>query len=89
MSAPSTCPRCGTARLVTGSTTRVPVRFVANSASFGPLRLGVPIDSWLHACGECGLVFSELSVNDLTDQLSRLADARVKAWLQAKPNRPL
>lgn len=84
----SRCPRCGTARLVAGSS-KEPINFVANSASFGGLRSGVPVNTWFRVCGECGFLFGELAVADLLEQLGRFPDARVKQWLTEKPDRPL
>jgi hypothetical protein len=62
---------------------------VVDSASFTPFRIGVHLDPWLRACGECGLVVVELDAAALNDQLTRFADARTTQWLTEKPNKPL
>ena len=58
-------------------------------SEYSGLRTGVPVNTWFRACGECGFVFSELSVAELIEQLARFPGARVKQWLNEKPDRPL
>jgi hypothetical protein len=81
------CPQCGSKRLVTGSAHDA-IIFVANSARLTALNPGVEVNNWMQACAECGFVATQLSPSDLNEHLARFADARTKAWLNDRPNRP-
>jgi hypothetical protein len=88
----TSCLRCGSHRLVRGrfnSPRSTQAQFKADAARFGFFRSGLDVSANVSACVECGLVTSELYVQELNDHLSFWAKPEIKAWLHEKPDKPL
>ena len=90
------CPRCGTHRIVMGELTRgrtigpVPkFSFRAFGSQLSWLRKGAELLPSFAACSNCGLVWSEVRVSRLHQQLERFPGEELQQWLRSPVDTPI
>jgi hypothetical protein len=64
-------------------------QFRPDQSRFAFFRSGVALFGQITACAECGLIASELHVNELRDHLRFQAKPEVQKWLDEKPETSL
>ncbi|MDB4892126.1 MAG: hypothetical protein JWL61_3981 [Gemmatimonadetes bacterium] len=94
--ASTSCPRCGSRRIVLGELTMgrtigpaEPLTFRAFASRFSSIRKGAKTDPGAAACSQCGLVWSEVKVSRLFDHLESFPTDDLADWLRSSNNTPV
>ncbi len=90
------CPRCSSRRIVLGEITRGITIGSAGSFSFRAfasrlswMRKGTAVPQNMAACVHCGLIWGQVSVNNLLQHLETLPGKELAAWLTSRNDTPI